>query len=527
MSAPLLEIRGLHARFGDVRAVDGASLVIGKGERVALVGESGSGKSATALSVMRLLPFLAARHSRGEILFKGRDLMRASEEEMLAIRGDRIAMIFQEPMSSLNPLHRIERQIGEALRGEMGSAEKRARVLSLLIGAGLRSAESRLSAYPHELSGGERQRVMIAAALANAPDLLIADEPTTALDVTVQARILKLLRDQNEKTGMAVFFITHDLDLVRSFAERVYVMRRGRIVEAGEVERIFASPRHAYTRELVASRPPSAPPSDDGVADGGEEILRGEGVTVRFAVRSGFLRRARRHFVAVDGASLSLRRGRTLGVVGESGSGKTSLALYLLRLISGEGRVFLGGRDFSALSGRELRRARGFMQVVFQDPYGSLSPRMTVGRIITEGLEEHRSLAGEALRARAGRLLEEVGLEAAMRDRYPHEFSGGQRQRIAIARALALSPEVVILDEPTSGLDMTVQARIVALLRDLQARRGLSYVFISHNLKLVRALAHDLCVMRGGRIVEMGSAGEIFARPSEAYTRELLASAFL
>jgi microcin C transport system ATP-binding protein len=529
VSEPLLAVRDLSVTFdvpgGPVRAVRGVSFSIERGETLALVGESGSGKSVTALSIVQLLPYPPARHPGGSIRFQGRELLGAPERVLRGIRGDRIGMIFQEPMTSLNPLHTIERQVSEALvvhRG-LGREAARTRTLELLRLVGLGEAERRRHAYPHQLSGGQRQRVMIAMALANEPDLLIADEPTTALDVTIQAQILALLRELRGTFGMALLLITHDLGVVRKMADRVCVMQAGEVVEAGDVAPLFAAPRHPYTRRLLAAEP--APRTTPGAADA-PVVAAAEDVRVWFPVRAGLLRRTVDHIKAVDGVSLEVREGRTLGVVGESGSGKTTLGLALLRLVGSRGRLVFRGRDLTGLSARTLRPLRREMQVVFQDPYGSLSPRMSVGQIVEEGLRVHR-LGGTA--AERGRLitaaLEEVGLDAATRDRYPHEFSGGQRQRIAIARALVLKPRFVVLDEPTSALDMSVQAQIVDLLRALQARHRLAYLFISHDLKVVRALSDEVLVLRDGRVVEAGPTAAVFAQPREAYTRALMAAA--
>ncbi len=525
----LLSVRNLGVAFRqggvETMAVEGASFDIVKGETVALVGESGSGKSVTALSVMRLLP-PSAVHPAGEILFKGRDLLKAGERELRAVRGDDIGIVFQEPMTSLNPLHTIERQVGEILKVHRGLGETaaRARVLQLLDQVGIRDAESRLGAYPHQLSGGQRQRVMIAMALANEPDLFIADEPTTALDVTVQAQILKLLADLQKQTGMAMLFITHDLGIVRRFANRVCVMTGGHIVEQGPTEEIFSRPQHAYTRHLLAAEPKGDPPRSDA---GAPTVMEAGGLKVWFPIRRGLLRRTVGHVKAVDGVDVTVRQGQTLGVVGESGSGKTTLGLALMRLISSEGRIAFLGKEIDGKSFRAMRPLRSHMQIVFQDPYGSLSPRMSIGDIVGEGLKVHAPKLSPAERdRRVAGALEEVGLDAATRNRYPHEFSGGQRQRIAVARAMVLEPQFVMLDEPTSALDMSVQAQVVDLLRELQRRHDLAYLFISHDLKVVRALANDIVVMRAGRVVEQGPAAEVFDRPQNPYTRALMAAAF-
>ncbi|WP_313195669.1 ABC transporter ATP-binding protein [Shinella zoogloeoides] len=532
MSAPetILSVRDLSVAFhqgGNTSlAVDRVSFEIHRGEVVALVGESGSGKSVTANSVLRLLPYPAASHPSGEIVFKGKDLLKASDAALRAVRGNDITMIFQEPMTSLNPLHSIERQISEILKlhQDIEGPAARAKILELLNQVGIREPEKRLAAYPHELSGGQRQRVMIAMALANRPELLIADEPTTALDVTVQAQILELLKNLKEEHGMSMLFITHDLGIVRKFADRVCVMTKGRIVETGPVEEIFSNPQHAYTRHLLASEPRGEPrPADDSQP----VVVEAEDVKVWFPIKAGFMRRVVDHVKAVDGIDLTLRAGHTLGVVGESGSGKTTLGLALTRLISSKGRIAFVGQDIAGHSFAEMRPLRRRMQIVFQDPYGSLSPRMSVADIVAEGLKIHEPSLSEAERDhRVAAALEETGLDPTTRWRYPHEFSGGQRQRIAIARAMVLKPEFVMLDEPTSALDMSVQAQVVELLRDLQAKHNLAYLFISHDLKVVRALANDIIVMRGGRVVENGRAKDIIERPGEAYTRALMAAAF-
>ena len=530
MSENILSVRDLSVAFhqgGNTSlAVDRVSFDIRRGEVVALVGESGSGKSVTANSILKLLPYPAASHPSGEIHFNGKDLLKASDTTLRDVRGNDITMIFQEPMTSLNPLHSIERQIGEILKLHQGieGAAARTRILELLNQVGIREPEKRLAAYPHELSGGQRQRVMIAMALANRPELLIADEPTTALDVTVQAQILELLKNLKEEHGMSMLFITHDLGIVRKFADRVCVMTKGKIVETGPVEEIFSNPQHAYTRHLLASEPKGEPrPGDDGQP----VVIEAEDVKVWFPIKAGFLRRVVDHVKAVDGIDLTLRAGHTLGVVGESGSGKTTLGLALTRLISSKGRIAFVGQDIAGRSFSEMRPLRRRMQIVFQDPYGSLSPRMSVADIVAEGLKIHEPSLSEGERDhRVASALEETGLDPTTRWRYPHEFSGGQRQRIAIARAMVLKPEFVMLDEPTSALDMSVQAQVVELLRDLQVRHNLAYLFISHDLKVVRALANDIIVMRGGRVVEKGPARTIIEQPAEAYTRALMAAAF-
>ncbi|TBY85739.1 ABC transporter ATP-binding protein [Rhizobium leguminosarum] len=530
MTEPLLSVRDLSVAFhqgGETSlAVDHISFDIAKGEVVALVGESGSGKSVSANSILRLLPYPSASHPSGEILFKGKDLLKASERALREVRGNDITMIFQEPMTSLNPLHTIEKQIAEILALHQGVTGQpaRERVLELLNQVGIREPEKRLKAYPHELSGGQRQRVMIAMALANRPELLIADEPTTALDVTVQAQILELLRQLKAVHGMSLLFITHDLGIVRKFADRVCVMTKGKIVETGSVDEVFANPKHDYTRHLLASEPRGEPP----LADPSKPlVMEGSDIRVWFPIKSGLMRRVVDHVKAVDGIDLSLRAGQTLGVVGESGSGKTTLGLALTRLISSQGRIAFVGKDIAGYSFSEMRPLRNQLQVVFQDPYGSLSPRMSVGDIVAEGLKVHeRSLTSEERDQRVCWALEEVGLDPLTRWRYPHEFSGGQRQRIAIARAMVLKPRFVMLDEPTSALDMSVQAQVVDLLRDLQKKHDLAYLFISHDLKVVKALANDVIVMRFGKVVEQGPSAEIFRAPKDDYTRALMAAAF-
>ncbi|MGO4351566.1 ABC transporter ATP-binding protein [Rhizobium sp. RAF36] len=526
----LLSVRDLSVAFhqgGETSlAVDRISFDIRKGEVVALVGESGSGKSVSANSVLRLLPYPSASHPTGQILFKGRDLLKASDKELRQVRGNDITMIFQEPMTSLNPLHSIEKQIAEILdlhQGVTGAAARK-RVLELLNQVGIREPEKRLKAYPHELSGGQRQRVMIAMALANRPELLIADEPTTALDVTVQAQILELLRKLKGEHGMSMLFITHDLGIVRKFADRVCVMTKGKIVETGMVEEVFTRPQHEYTRHLLASEPRGEPPPADLTKP---VVMEGSDIRVWFPIKAGLMRSVVDHVKAVDGIDLSLRAGQTLGVVGESGSGKTTLGLALTRLISSKGRISFVGKDIASYSFTQMRPLRNQLQVVFQDPYGSLSPRMSVGDIIAEGLKVHeRSLSHEDRDQRVCWALEEVGLDPLTRWRYPHEFSGGQRQRIAIARAMVLKPRFVMLDEPTSALDMSVQAQVVDLLRDLQKKHDLAYLFISHDLKVVKALANDVIVMRFGKVVEQGPSAEIFQAPKDDYTKALMAAAF-
>jgi microcin C transport system ATP-binding protein len=531
MSAdPLLSIRDLSIAFRhgsrETLAVDRVSFDIGKGEAVALVGESGSGKSATALSILKLLPYPAARHPSGTIAFKGRNLLPLSERDMQRVRGDDITIIFQEPLSSLNPLHTIEKQIGEILllhRGLTGAAA-RARTIEVLGQVGIPDPQHRLQSYPHQLSGGQRQRVMIAMALANEPDLLIADEPTTALDVTVQAQILALLKDIQKRLGMSLLFITHDLGIVRKIAQRVCVMKEGRIVEQGEVERVFAAPAHPYTRALLAAEPKRdpAPPQPNAPL-----LLEANDLKVWFPIRRGVLRRTVGHIKAVDGVSIALRKGETLGVVGESGSGKTTLGLALLRLISSDGPIVFMGNKLQGLRFKEMKPFRHAMQIVFQDPYGSLSPRLSVAEIIKEGLKVHHPRMPERERGeRVVRALTDVGLDPDTCHRFPHEFSGGQRQRIAVARAIVLEPTFIVLDEPTSALDMLIQSQMVDLFCDLQKRRNLTYLFISHDLRVVAALASRLLVMRAGKVVEAGDAAELFRNPQTDYTRALFAAAF-
>ena len=507
----------------EVPAVRGASFAVGRGETVALVGESGSGKSVTALSTVSLLPDSA--RVTGSVRFRGEEMVGAPARTLRRIRGDDVSFIFQEPMTSLNPLHTLEKQLAESLalhQGLRGEAA-RARILELLHRVGIREAESRLGAYPHQLSGGQRQRVMIAMALANGPDLLIADEPTTALDVTIQAQILELLAELKRDEGLSMLFITHDLGIVRRIADRVCVMQDGEIVEQGATEDIFTTPRHPYTRTLLAAEQAGRPPP---VPEDAEEVAHTEGLRVWFPIQRGLLKRTVGHVKAVNEATVSVRRGETLGIVGESGSGKTTLALAIMRLIRSKGPIVFQGRDIQGLPERQLRPLRRRMQVVFQDPFGSLSPRMTVQEIIAEGLGVHGVEPGRDRREMVAEIMGEVGLDPASMDRYPHEFSGGQRQRVSIARAMILRPDLVVLDEPTSALDMTVQVQIVELLRELQRRHGLAYLFISHDLKVVRALAHKVIVMKDGDVVEEGRGEAVFATPRTAYTRALLAAAF-
>ncbi|RWQ19062.1 ABC transporter ATP-binding protein [Mesorhizobium sp.] len=528
--APLLSVRDLSVAFAQEgrqsMAVDHISFDIAKGETVALVGESGSGKSVSALSVLKLLPYPAASHPSGKILFQGADLLAADEKALRRVRGNKITMIFQEPMTSLNPLHTIEQQIVEVLtlHQGLGDRQAKARTLELLNEVGIREPEKRLDAYPHQLSGGQRQRVMIAMALANEPELLIADEPTTALDVTVQAQILELLAELKSRKGMSMLFITHDLGIVRKIADRVCVMTKGKIVETGPTKEIFASPQHSYTRHLLAAEPKGKPPAANAAA---RPVMTGQDIKVWFPIKKGFFRRTVDNVKAVDGIDVTVRAGQTLGVVGESGSGKTTLGLALARMISSTGTIQFNGRDINELSFNAMRPLRRELQIVFQDPFGSLSPRMSVSEIIEEGLKIHQpKLSPDERDKRIVDVLGEVGLDPATRNRYPHEFSGGQRQRIAIARAMVLNPRFVMLDEPTSALDMSVQAQVVDLLRSLQAKHDLAYLFISHDLKVIRALANDVIVMRNGRIVEAGPSEQIFERPQTDYTKALISAAF-
>lgn len=525
MSA-ILQVKDLRVSFrqeGRIsQAVKGVSFSVDRGETVALVGESGSGKSVSALSTVQLLGDSAI--VEGSVTYDGTEMIGADERTLRRVRGNDISFIFQEPMTSLNPLHTIEKQLGEALALHQGvvGGEARGRILDLLNKVGIRDAESRLGAYPHQLSGGQRQRVMIAMALANKPDVLIADEPTTALDVTIQAQILELLAELKDSEGMGLLFITHDLGIVRKFADRVCVMKDGEIVETGPTAEVFDAPQHPYTQMLLAAEPSGTPaeiPAD------GAELVAAEDLKVWFPIQRGFLRKTVGHIKAVNPMSLSVRAGETLGIVGESGSGKTTLALAIMRLISSDGAVRFQGDDLRKWSTRELRKLRKDMQIVFQDPFGSLSPRMTCAQIIAEGLAVHDVDKSRAPRELVAEIMEEVGLDPAAMDRYPHEFSGGQRQRIAIARAMVLRPKLVVLDEPTSALDMTVQVQIVELLRDLQARYGLAYLFISHDLKVVRAMSHKVLVMKQGDVVEAGDVEKIFDAPEQEYTRTLLAAA--
>ncbi len=522
---PLLRVENLSVAFRGKAVVHGVSFAMQAGQTLALVGESGSGKSVTALSCLRLLG-PGGDNPGGRITLDGTDVLTASDQEMRRLRGGVAGMVFQEPMTSLNPLHSVGRQVEEAItlhRPLRGDA-LRARVIELLERAGLPDPGARLGAFPHQMSGGQRQRVMIAAALANDPKLLIADEPTTALDVTIQAQILDLLADLKKRLGMGLLLITHDLAIVRKHADHVVVMRHGQVVEQGPVAEVFANPAHDYTRMLLATEPRGRPAP---VAPGAPVVAEALDVRVHFPIRRGLLRRVTGHIKAVDGVSLSVREGETLGLVGESGSGKTTLGLALLALEAATGTIRFEGQPIGGLSRGELRPLRRRMQIVFQDPYGSLSPRMSIGDIVGEGLAVHEpGLTSAARGAAVAHALEEVGLEPAMAERYPHEFSGGQRQRVAIARALVLKPRLVVLDEPTSALDVSVQAQVVDLLRDLQARHRLAYLFISHDLRVVRAMAHRIIVMKDGRLVEEGEAEMVVAHPQQPYTRALMAAAF-
>ncbi|MEL6647795.1 MAG: ABC transporter ATP-binding protein [Pseudomonadota bacterium] len=522
----LMEVDNLTVTFRqdgqDVHAVKGVSFTLDRGETVALVGESGSGKSQTALSTVNLQP--ASARVGGSVTYDGREMIGASEADLRAVRGNDISFIFQEPMTSLNPLHTLEKQIKESLALHQGLVDDaaRTRVIELLNMVGIRDAESRLKAYPHQLSGGQRQRVMIAMALANKPDILIADEPTTALDVTIQAQILELLAQIQRDEGMGLLFITHDLTIVERFADKVCVMKDGEVVEAGPTKDIFANPKHPYTQKLIGARPDGAP---EPVPDGAKPLVETEGLRVWFPIQQGLLKRTVGHVKAVNEATLTVREGETLGIVGESGSGKTTLAMAVMQLIASQGGIKFDGQYMSEWSTRELRRRRADMQIVFQDPFGSLSPRMTCEQIIAEGLGVHGNPDGRSTRELVSEVMTEVDLDPATMDRYPHEFSGGQRQRIAIARAMILRPKLVVLDEPTSALDMTVQVQIVDLLRQLQQKYKLAYLFISHDLNVVRAMSHEVAVMKDGDIVEMGSAADIFERPQTAYAQTLLSAA--
>ena len=523
MKTPLLNVKDLRVAFSQdgrvTEAVKGVSFAVDRGETVALVGESGSGKSVSALSTVSLLGDSAS--VSGSVTYDGQEMIGASDRLLQKVRGNDISFIFQEPMTSLNPLHTIQKQLGESLALHQGivGEDARGRVLELLNKVGIRDAEQRLNAYPHQLSGGQRQRVMIAMALANKPDILIADEPTTALDVTIQAQILDLLADLKESEGMGLLFITHDLGIVRRIADRVCVMQNGEIVEAGPTAEIFGAPKHPYTQKLLSAEPTGAPAP---VPETAEVVAETQNLKIWFPITAGLLKRTVGHIKAVNDATLQVRAGETVGIVGESGSGKTTLALAIMRLIQSEGRIVYMGQDIRNWSVRELRRLRKDMQIVFQDPFGSLSPRMTAMQIIAEGLGVHGIDDGRSPREVVAEVMSEVGLDPATMDRYPHEFSGGQRQRIAIARAMVLKPKLVVLDEPTSALDMTVQVQIVDLLRGLQEKYGLAFLFISHDLKVVRAMSHKVLVMKQGDVVEQGVSEQLFERPQTEYTRLLL-----
>ena len=529
MSDTLLEVKDLSVAFTQgertTLAVDKVSFSIKRGETLALVGESGSGKSVSALSILKLLPYPSASHPSGSVIFKGEELLDNDERDLRRVRGNDITMIFQEPMTSLNPLHTVEKQIGEILElhQNLKGEAARGRIIDLLSKVGIRDPETRLLDYPHQLSGGQRQRVMIAMALANNPDLLIADEPTTARDVTVQAQILKLLKELQAEFGMAMLLITHDLGIVRHMADNIVVMQRGKAVETGDAKAVFADPQHEYTKLLLTAEPKGAPPPSDPSAP---VVLETKNLKVWFPIKRGFFRKTVGHIKAVDGVDAIVRSGQTLGVVGESGSGKTTLGLALLRLIRSEGPIVYMGRNIDTYNTAAMRPLRKDMQIVFQDPFGSLSPRLSIQQIVEEGLTvQGRNLSYGARREIVAKALTEVGLDPSTMDRYPHEFSGGQRQRIAIARALALEPRFIMLDEPTSALDMSVQAQIVDLLRAIQEKHNLAYLFISHDLKVVRALANEVIVMRNGVTVESGPTAEVFSNPRTDYTKALIAAA--
>jgi microcin C transport system ATP-binding protein len=528
MSETLLSVEQLSTVFQQgqqtIKAVADVSFSIQSGETLALVGESGSGKSVTAHSILRLLPYPKAQHPDGRILYAGQDLLQASQQQMRGIRGNAISMIFQEPLTALNPLQTVEKQIAEVLelhRGLRGNA-LRSQVIELLEQVNIDNPEQRLNSYPHQLSGGQRQRVMIAMAIANEPRLLIADEPTTALDVTVQAQILELLKSIQKRTGMSILLITHDLSIVKRYANRVAVMQHGKLVEQSDCETLFHSPQHAYTQQLLAAEPQGEPVTRDQAA---APIIHSEQLTVRFPLAKSWLFAKRQYFTAVDKARISIRAGETLGVVGESGSGKSTLAMALLKLIESDGDIAFDGQRIEHFSVRQMRPLRQSIQVVFQDPFGSLSPRMSITDIISEGLKVHQQLDQQNCEKRVVEVMTEVGLDPDIRHRYPHEFSGGQRQRIAIARAVILKPKLIILDEPTSALDRSVQIQVLDLLKSLQEKYRLAYLFISHDLKVVRSISHQLIVMKQGEIVEQGSGQAIFESPQHPYTQQLLAAA--
>jgi microcin C transport system ATP-binding protein len=519
----LLEVQNLNVGFRQdgavTHAVRGVSFTVNRGEVVALVGESGSGKSVSALSTVSLLGDSA--EVTGSVKYDGHELIGADERLLRQVRGNDISFIFQEPMSSLNPLHTIEKQLAESLALHQGiiGAQARVRVLELLEKVGIRDAESRLGSYPHQLSGGQRQRVMVAMALGNKPDILIADEPTTALDVTIQAQILDLLKDLKDAEGMGLLFITHDLAIVRRIADRVFVMQQGEVVESGPTAELFANPQHPYTIKLLSAEPSGQPLP---VAENAPVVVETDKLKIWFPIYGGLLRRTVGHVKAVNASSMSVRAGETLGIVGESGSGKTTMALAIMRLIASEGGITYNGQDIRSWSTKQLRHLRKDMQIVFQDPFGSLSPRMTCAQIISEGLTIHKIDPDRNQRDLVAEVMAETGLDPSTMDRYPHEFSGGQRQRIAIARAMVLRPKLLVLDEPTSALDMTVQVQIVELLRDLQQKYGLAYLFISHDLKVIRAMSHNVIVMKQGDVIEQGTATDLFENPQTEYTRQLL-----
>lgn len=525
---PLLSINDLSISFnGQPPLVRGLDIQVHAGETLALVGESGSGKSISALSVLRLLDARHVSYPSGQILFHDEDLLKAPENRLRQVRGRQISMIFQEPMTSLNPLHTVEKQISETLALHKGlrGDQARARCLELLQLVGIDDPKSRLASYPHQLSGGQKQRVMIAMALANEPELLIADEPTTALDVTVQKQVLELLQQLQEKLGMAILLITHNLTIVRRYADRVVVMEQGQLVEQATVETLFTTPQHPYTKRLLDAEPPESPPARPDI-ENATLLLRVRDLNVRFTMAKTLLGRVKSSFHAVQDVNFELERGQTLGIVGESGSGKTTIGHALLKLTAASGHIDLDGQPLANLNQRQFRPFRKRIQIVFQDPFGSLSPRMSIAEIVQEGLEIHTPDTPEAQDALVVQALTDVGLNPQDRHRYPHEFSGGQRQRVAIARALVLQPDLIILDEPTSALDRTVQKQVIELLQSLQRKYALSYIFISHDLAVVRALSHKLLVLQHGRIVEYGKAAEIFAAPEQPYTRELLNAAF-
>ena len=529
MTKPILSIRNLSVSFGQgtrtTDAVKNVTLTINKGETVALIGESGSGKSVTALSILQLLPYPNASHDKkSSVTYDELELVGLSEQKLQSIRGNKISMIFQEPMTSLNPLHTVEKQIGEVLYIHKGMKheEARKRIIELLELVNISEPENRLQSYPHQLSGGQRQRIMIAMALANEPDVLIADEPTTAVDVTVQAQLLDLLQDLQKRLGMAILLITHDLRVVTKMAKRVYVMKNGQIVDSGPVKETFNNPSHDYTKILLNSKPSGQPKS---INEDAKTIVDVNNLRVWYPIKRGFFRRTTGHIKAVNDISFSIKEGETLGIVGESGSGKSSLGMACLRLIESAGQIQVFGKTIDGLNQKQLLPHRKQAQIVFQDPYGSLSPRMTVAQIIGEGLSLHNVSVGTIpLNSVIDNALDEVGLSADARDRYPHEFSGGQRQRISIARAIALKPKFIVLDEPTSALDLSIQAQIIELLRNVQRKYSMSYLFISHDLAVIRAMSHQVMVMKDGEVVERGNVKSIFDSPANDYTKSLIAA---